>query len=128
MPTDQPVLAVDFDGTVTQYRNGWEGATTITDPPTDGVADALGRLQAAGWRILIFSTRANDPEAVPVMEAWLKEHGVPFDEISVGGKPKAKAYIDDRAIRFKNNWAELAQALEEGPNACVPWNREPGSE
>lgn len=50
---------------------------------------------------------------VKEMETWLKKHEIPFTRIDRGdeGKVVAVAYIDDKGIRFQNNWEEIADTL-----------------
>jgi hypothetical protein len=45
---------------------------------------------------------------------FLKEAGIPYDEVDDGtkGKPFADFYIDDKAIEFKDNWPEIAARIE----------------
>jgi hypothetical protein len=47
------------------------------------------------------------------MIAFLEEHKIPYDEIDDGtkGKPLADYYIDDKAIRFTDNWVGIAGAI-----------------
>ncbi len=36
---------------------------------------------------------------------------MPFDDVWVPDKPIGVAYIDDKAMKFKNNWGEIAENL-----------------
>lgn len=47
------------------------------------------------------------------MTDWLIDNDIPFDLIDDGksGKPIADFYIDDKALRFVNNWGRLMDAL-----------------
>lgn len=54
--------------------------------------------------IIIHSARYEDDRELT--EIWLKDNGVPFDEL-VLGKPLADIYIDDKGIRFDGDWEEL---------------------
>lgn len=105
-------LAIDFDGVIHGYSKGWNGGE-IYDPPVEGVAEAIQALKEEGYRIYIYSTRNNkafrkkdDPDQKPLMEAYLKEHNIPFDKIWNFGKPMAHIYIDDRALKFEGNWKQ----------------------
>jgi hypothetical protein len=44
------------------------------------------------------------------MIAFLDANDIPYDEIDDGskGKPGALYYIDDKAIRFEDNWIDIA--------------------
>ena len=69
--------------------------------------------------IIIFSCRANKevigPDIVNMkikeMTDYLNEHHVPFDSVYYQ-KPDYDVVIDDKAIRFENNWAQIKNALK----------------
>ena len=105
---EDKVLAVDFDGTIVN----WSGSITPLGSPTDGVVDALKAFKLLGFKILIYSCRNNitfSGESYIAMKQYLDDNQIPYDEIDDGknGKPVATYYIDDRAIRFDNNWLEI---------------------
>jgi hypothetical protein len=114
-------LVVDLDGTICEHRYPAFGA------PIAGAREALQRLKAAGYWIIIHTVRTSsyyrkvnmyDPEvnSPEVVSAYLQRHQIPFDEIWIHDKPVAMAYIDDRSIRLvgdnkKSNWKEIADTL-----------------
>lgn len=114
-------LVVDLDGTICEHRYPAFGA------PIAGAREALQRLKAAGYWIIIHTVRTSsyyrkvnmyDPEvnSPEVVSAYLRRHQIPFDEIWIHDKPVAMAYIDDRSIRMvgdnkKSNWKEIADTL-----------------
>ena len=109
----QKTICVDFDGVIADYSKGWQGAATF-GTPLPGAADALAGLRAAGWKVIIHTTR----KGTLALRSYLHEHGIPYDEInrnsdqppgSNEGKPIADVYLDDRAVRFQS-WP---QALAE---------------
>lgn len=96
-------IAVDFDGVIANY-SGWIGPDDLGSPRQD-VVDALGHLQAEGWKIVVHTTRG-----APEIQAYLLRNGIPFEEINQnsdyvcgGQKPIATVYWDDRAIRYSGN-------------------------
>jgi hypothetical protein len=122
------VVVVDLDGTICEHRYPAFGE------PIAGAKEALQRLKAAGFWIVIHTVRTasswqaaetyapevNSPEAV---SAFLQRHQIPYDEIWMHDKPFAVAYIDDRGLRLmgnrsKSNWHEIA-------NALLPWEARP---
>lgn len=117
----KPTFCVDFDGVIHDYQ-GWKGATVIDGAAVPGAFDFLARMQER-YRVLIFSTRCESDDAVAAMKQWMKDQGCP--ELVVeklhfhmgGHKPKAVAYLDDRAIRFEGAWPSL-EDIE-----AKPWNR-----
>ena len=45
---------------------------------------------------------------------FLHKHHLPYDELITSmsmDKPIADVYIDDRGIRYENNWLEIARRL-----------------
>lgn len=124
-------IAVDFDGTLCDM------AFPEIGPVKYGAKEALTMFRALGFRVVIWSCRTchwdydvyggnpSEPtlqrERVKAMIAWLDENGIPYDEVDDGskGKPGADYYIDDKGIRFSDNWVEiatfvLAQTAERG--------------
>jgi len=104
-------IAVDFDGVIHGYSDGWKDGT-IYDDPIPGVQKALKKLQEK-FRIIIFSTRNHDrtvdgkkeSNQIDEMRKYMEKHEVPFDEIYQGnGKPLVELYIDDNAYRFEGDW------------------------
>ena len=43
---------------------------------------------------------------------WLEKNGIEYDEIFFG-KPNADITIDDRVVRFQDNWNEITEDLLE---------------
>ena len=98
---------VDFDGVIHRYSEGWKDGS-IYDHPVDGALESIGRLRAAGFEVVIFTTRASTAIGALQVYTWLEQHGLPdVDNILVtDSKLGAIAYIDDRGIRF-TNWADM---------------------
>ncbi len=100
-------IAVDFDGVIHGYSRGWQDGS-IYDPPVPGVQQALDRLQRAGFKVVIYTTRASDrvidgrfeESQLEAVESYLRLHRIPYDEVFTGEKPIYLALIDDRAVRF----------------------------
>ena len=127
-PPHRGVIVVDLDGTICEHRYPAFGE------PIAGAKEALLRLKAAGFWIVIHTVRTssawqaaeayapevNSPEAV---SAFLQHHEIPYDEIWMHDKPLAIAYIDDRSVRLvgnraESNWHAVADAL-------LPWEPRP---
>jgi hypothetical protein len=114
------VIAVDFDGTLCEHSFPEIGALR------PGAREALTMFRDIGYKVLIYTCRTShwhydifggDPEQptlererVQEMIVWLAKHEIPYDEIDDGsrGKPLADYYIDDKGIRFNNNWGRIA--------------------
>lgn len=134
----KPILCVDFDGVVHSYTSGWKGALIIPDPPVPGALKWLWK--ATEWfDVQIYSSRSKDPDAILMMREWmvnfsLYEFGPEHPMSTFPGrgheypitfayeKPPAFLTIDDRAICFEGNWADLdpVDLLR-----FQPWNKQP---
>lgn len=89
-------LGIDFDGTIVHG-----------DTPITGAKEALQRLHDEGHYILIHS--CNNWEWI---HRVLNNNDLYYDSIWIDkGKPVCDYYIDDRAIRFKNDWADMLEEI-----------------
>ena len=59
-----PNVCIDQDGTIAHFDK-WKGEENFGEP-IEGVQAALERLQSAGWKIIIHTTRANQKLVAPV--------------------------------------------------------------
>lgn len=105
----KPRVCVDLDGVLAAY-NGWEGPDVI-GPPLPGAHEfAMSLAEMAD--IVVFTSRCSPDkggEAAPsrispaklrlkVIE-WLEKFDFPYADVYTGqGKPRAAAFIDDRAV------------------------------
>lgn len=123
----EKTIVVDFDGVLHWYRKGWYDGT-IYDEPVPGAQRAMEELIEAGFRVVIFSTRAIErtvggkieKSQWMEMKQWLLDYKFPAElhVHSEPGKPMGIAYIDDRAVRFNGDWRV---ALQEAMT-FKPWN------
>ena len=103
-------VAIDFDDTIAIEVLG-------EIVPIKGTKDAMSRLWRHGYIIVVHSARAwegfpDRAEKTRWMAEWLHKHHIPYHKIHTGyGKPAAIAYIDDKAIKFDNNWQEIVDWL-----------------
>lgn len=112
-------VALDFDGTLHPYTDGWTGSVPDNEPPIPGSLSFIQGLLDAGYTCIIFSTRADHDEGRIGIEQWLaKWYGaVIAQELRVTHvKVGAVAYVDDRAVPFSQatlNWAECRARIDE---------------
>jgi hypothetical protein len=102
------LICLDFDGVLHAYTTPWERPDLIPDPPVNGACSFVQQLQAAGYTVVIHSSRARYPEGLRAMSAWLEQHGFPPLTISQE-KPPALLTLDDRAWCFDGTWPTLAE-------------------
>lgn len=97
-------LVVDVDDTVC-FTPGFDYASSISNEP---VVAKLREARDLGWRIVLYTARGQgrsggriETVAADVFEevrSFCGRFDVPFDEIVVG-KPLARWYVDDKALR-----------------------------
>jgi len=118
-PVAHNTICVDFDGTIFQW-----GDIYAKTPPFDGCVEFMRELRKQGWFIVIFTSRLSPTwwqsegwgfeEAIEkelaFVENRLGEYGIPYDRITAEKVP-AEYYIDDKAVRFENNWAAISKRI-----------------
>lgn len=114
-PSAHRVVCVDYDGTLFPF-----GYLDADPEPLPGAAEAMRRLQAHGYRIVVFTSRMSPTwlastghtaaEASERVAASLRRHGIPFDDITADKVPAAW-YIDDRALRFDGDWPPITDFI-----------------
>lgn len=111
-------VVFDFDGVIHSYTSGWQGPTVIADPPVPGIKEAIADIRAAGYEVVIVSTRCATTEGHGAIRAWLIDHGIEVDAVKME-KPPAIVYIDDRAICFDGKPESLLEKIQ----TFKPWNK-----
>lgn len=100
------IVAVDFDG--------------VIGVNFSKARHFLNVLKNKGHTIVIWSSRNNSRQhgknklkLMSDMKKLLDENDIPYDEIDDGsvGKFHAQVYIDDKAIKFDNNWEEMVSKI-----------------
>lgn len=118
-------ICIDIDGTISHYIEWVDSATFGEVLPH--CAEAVHRLKADGWFVVIYTTRADKEQ----IAKFLAENNVPFDAINenpnqpenaIGGKPVADVYLDDRAIQFDGHWENVYEQVTE----FKPWEENGG--
>ena len=111
-------IAVDFDGVIHEFK-GW-GDGTCYGNPLPGALEALKSLSEQ-YNVIIFTAKArpdrplvNGMTGMELVIEWLEEHDVmKYIDYVTFEKPRAKYYIDDKAIKYDDNWSEiLAEVCE----------------
>jgi hypothetical protein len=106
--TSKPRVCLDLDGVLAGYE-GWKGNDSI-GTPLPGATD-FARSLAEFADIVIFTSRCSQDAArdggrvvdagkmrIKVID-WLERFKIPYADVYVGqGKPRAAAFIDDRAV------------------------------
>jgi adenylylsulfate kinase len=101
-------IAIDFDGVIHKYSQGFQGLDNAYDEPMPGTIVALAKLKSLGYDLKILSSRP-----APVIQDWLVKHGLDglISEVS-NFKFPATMYIDDRGFKFTDWNEQLDQIME----------------
>jgi 5'(3')-deoxyribonucleotidase len=100
-------VALDFDGVLHPYTEGWVGPIPADEPPTSGSLEYVQQ-HADEYVFVVFSTRCDSPEGLKGTCAWLERWGfMPYIAEVTCTKPKAVAYVDDRAVPFVGSWDDV---------------------
>ncbi len=118
----EPTIAVDFDKTICDDSIDYPGFGKLIK----GTNESLQKLKDMGYRIKIYTCRLNGQAEVKgsfssqhlELIDWLQENKVPYDDIAIPseGKIFAEFYIDDKGIRFQDNWEEVVSFVEKNGN------------
>ena len=117
-PDEQINIGVDFDGVIHRCSKGYYDGT-IYDDPIPGSYEALERLSEK-YTIIMFSAKAradrglvNGKTGIELIWEWLVKHDMAkFVSKVTAEKPRARFYIDDKAIRF-TDWESTFEIIEE---------------
>lgn len=115
-------VVFDFDGVIHSYASGWQGIDVLPDQPVPGIREAIAEIRAAGYEVIVVSSRCVEPAGIEAIRKWLDEYGIVVDDVTMH-KPPADAYIDDRAIRFDGKPENLLGEIQ----ALVPWHKKQGT-
>lgn len=99
--SNQPWIGVDLDKVLASHEPG-SGLTAIGYPIPKMIA-RVRRWIRKGERIKIFTARASDQSQVPLIQAWLKKHGLPKLEVTNIKDPLMKLLLDDKAFHVRPN-------------------------
>lgn len=110
-------IGIDFDGVIHECTKGFYDGT-IYDPPVDGSIEAIKTLSKK-YNIIIYTCKAKPDRPLvsgttgaSLVWQWLDKHGISEYVHSVTAeKPRAVAYIDDKAIEF-HSWKKCLETLK----------------
>tara|TARA_Y100000310_G_C20690197_1_gene821692 strand:- start:1933 stop:2247 length:315 start_codon:yes stop_codon:yes gene_type:complete len=92
------LIQIDFDGVIHRASKGYQDGE-IYDEPNTGACFTIKCLIDRGYEVEILTAR--NKKDFEMMERWLDKWEFPKLHITNTKKP-ARAYIDNRAIRFTN--------------------------
>tara|TARA_B100000674_G_C37979636_1_gene981312 strand:+ start:8556 stop:9524 length:969 start_codon:yes stop_codon:yes gene_type:complete len=109
-PDEQINLGIDFDGVIHKCSKGYYDGT-IYDEPIEGTYQALQKLSKQ-YTLIVYTCKAkpdrglvNGKTGTELVWEWLEKHNMSqFVSKVTSEKPRAVAYIDDKAIKF-SDWS-----------------------
>jgi histidinol phosphatase-like enzyme len=115
---EKNTIAIDFDGVIHKNSKGFYDGT-IYDELIDGSYESLESLSKK-YKIIIYTCKANPNRplvngktGVELVDGWLEKNGMnKFVDKVVWGKPNAKFYIDDKAVKF-TTWNKVMEEINE---------------
>lgn len=115
-PSAHRVLCIDYDSTLYPW------APIMDSPaPLPGAIEGMRRLKEAGFTLVIFTSRLSptwlaesgysEANQRAHIERQLTRDGIPYDRVT-SEKVPAVAYLDDKAIRFREGeWPAIVDWL-----------------
>lgn len=111
-------ICIDIDGTICETRKPNQTYSSVL--PLRDAIETIKKLKNEGHYIILYTARHmktcshNVGQVIArqgrTLLTWLDDNQVPYDEIMFG-KPLADIYIDDKAVRFKDNWNEIFEEI-----------------
>jgi len=112
-------ICIDLDKTVCEPKK--EGENYGDVKPKSGVVEKLYQWKNEGHYIIIHTARhmltcEGDVKKVNLifkmfLIEWLEKWKIPYDEL-IMGKPFADVYIDDKALKFEDNWDTIQLPIQ----------------
>lgn len=93
------------------------GSSSCAGSAVPGIKESIEALRAAGYEVVIVSSRANTEEGFHAISNFLQKNEIEVDMVT-NNKPAAVCIVDDRAICFDGN----AKSLVEKIVNFRPWN------
>lgn len=117
-PDEQINIGVDFDKVIHKCTKGYFDGT-IYDDPVEGAYQALQQLSEK-YTVIVYTCKAkpdrglvNGKTGTQLVWEWLEKYDMSkFVSKVTSEKPRAVAYIDDKAVRF-TSWKEAIPALKD---------------
>jgi phosphoheptose isomerase len=117
-PDEKINIGVDFDKVIHKCTKGYFDGT-IYDDPVEGAYQALQELSSK-YTVIVYTCKAkpdrglvNGKTGTQLVWDWLEKHDMSkFVSKVTAEKPRAVAYIDDKAVQF-NSWSETIPLLKE---------------
>lgn len=94
-------IIIDLDGTICTEMRMFSRALA---EPNKGAVENVNKLYEQGHTIIIYTARTW--MEFEMTTDWLRKNGINYHQLMMG-KPIGDLWIDDRAVRFNDNWDEI---------------------
>ena len=115
---DESWIGVDLDGTLA-HDTGWRGPEHI-GPPIPALLERVKHWLNDGKKVKIFTARATEPQHIPPIREWLRQHGLPELEVTNVKDYACIEFWDDRAVEVIPNTGRPANPLRRLVAAAQP--------
>lgn len=125
----KPILCIDFDGVIHDYRDGWKDGS-IYGEVTPGFFEWASQAKER-FKLVIYSSRSKDAAQLEDMKRWLERMinselsaaGVTLEDFEFSSaKPPAFLTIDDRCVPFRGSW-EAPELTPVALSAFKTWSQ-----
>jgi len=103
------LIGCDFDGVIRKIGGFPRKAEFWDDPPVKDAVEAINHIVNEGHKVYILTARKKKWH--PQIKKWCIRYGLPPLEVTNIKKDNTQLIIDDRAIRFDNNWLSISKLL-----------------
>ena len=116
MENEKNQISIDFDGVIHSFDLGWHDGTCY-GKPIPGSLEAIKQI-SKNYDVIIHTAKikndrphVNGKTGRQLVEEWLEKYGfTEYIKELTSEKPRAKYYIDDKAIKFVN-WEETLKEI-----------------
>jgi hypothetical protein len=121
MKNEKIIIAIDFDGVLSDFSSGWIGTRDISDPPSPGAIKWLRHLLYPEhlFKVAIYSARNHCWGGRRAIKKWLLQNGLTRREITKISfpwlKPPCTFLLDDRVMLFKGKFPTDIEILSFRP-------------
>tara|TARA_Y100000310_G_C20507504_1_gene727161 strand:+ start:666 stop:1040 length:375 start_codon:yes stop_codon:yes gene_type:complete len=111
-------ICIDIDGTLCETKSDNQEYSDVK--PLPHAVECVRRLKEEGNTIILYTARnmktCNNNVGKVIANIgmitleWLSRNNIPFDEIYFG-KPLADVYIDDKGLKYENDWKNIENEI-----------------
>lgn len=93
----KPIVVLDFDGVIHNYKSGWKGASVIPDEPVPGAIEFILEARKT-YQVAILSSRSHQWGGKRAMKKWLRKWLIAWADANVDKDLRRIAALSDSPI------------------------------